>query len=201
MLKNLILDMGNVMLEFTPDRFIEAIGITDPEERSLLHREVFQSLEWAQMDWGVLEEQQAAAQILPRLPEKLQEKARFLICSWDTLSRPVAGMAELVRECKAAGLGIYLLSNASCRLQDYWQKIPGHEFFDGITISAFLGMIKPNPEIYRYVLQTYGLKAEECLFVDDLPVNVAGALQAGMSGFIYRGDIQALRNEIASLRD
>ena len=61
MIKHLILDMGNVMLQFVPELFIRDLGITDPEIHSLLRREVFQSLEWSLLDWGMMDEAAAAA--------------------------------------------------------------------------------------------------------------------------------------------
>lgn len=199
MIKNLILDMGNVMLEFAPQRLVEALGIDDPSICGKLFREVFQSLEWVQMDWGVLDENAAAARILPRLPEELREYAEELIFRWNEKALPVSGMADLVGECKRAGLQVYLLSNASVRLPEYWPAVPGSSLFDGIVVSGMLGVVKPMPEIYRYVLKTYDLQAEACLFVDDMPMNVAGAIQVGMHGFVFRGDVSALRQEIRRL--
>lgn len=196
MIKNLILDMGNVMLCFDPDVFLKAMGIADPKVYQTLRREVFGSLEWVQQDWGVLTEQQSYDSIKRRLPEELHEMAKELIFRWNEPVRPIAGMAELVRDCKQAGLGVYLLSNASVRLPEYWPNTPGSEYFDGVTVSALVHAVKPMPEIYRHVLDTYGLQAEECLFVDDMPMNVAGALQVGMKGFVFRGDADALRQEL-----
>ena len=199
MIKHLILDMGNVMLQFAPDLFIQDLGISDPEIHSLLRREVFQSLEWSLLDWGMKDEATAAEAICPRLPEELRDTARDLIFRWDDPIRPIPGMADLVRDCKAAGMGVYLLSNASVRLPEYWPRVPGQELFDGIVVSALVRCVKPMPEIYHQVLDTYGLRAEECLFVDDLPMNVAGAAHVGMAGFVFRGNVAELRKEIIRL--
>ena len=196
MLKNIVFDMGNVLLRFEPDLFITALGVTDPEVHALLRREVFSSVEWVLQDWGTLTEAESSEIVCARLPEELRQMAKDLIFRWDEPIRPIAGMAELVRDCKEAGLGIYLLSNASVRLPEYWPRVPGQEYFDGITVSALLHAVKPMPETYRHVLDTYNLMAEECLFVDDMPMNVSGALQVGMKGFVFRGDADALRQEL-----
>lgn len=199
MIKNLILDMGNVMLRFDPDLFIRDLGISDPEIHSLLRQEVFRSVEWSLLDWGMMDEATAAEVICSRLPEELRPLAAELIFRWDAPIRPIPGMAELVRDCKCAGMRIYLLSNASVRLPEYWVRVPGCELFDGVTVSAQLGVVKPMPEIYHHVLDTYCLRAEECLFVDDLPMNVAGAIRVGMSGFVFRGSAKELKDEIIRL--
>lgn len=198
MIRNLIFDMGNVMLKFEPDLFIEALGVTDPEVHKMLRREVFGSVEWVLQDWGTLSEEQSSEIVCARLPEEYRQMARDLIFRWNEPIRPIDGMAELVRDCKQAGLGIYLLSNASVRLPDYWPNTPGSEYFDGVTVSALVHAVKPMPEIYRHVLDTYDLKAEECLFVDDMSMNVSGALQVGMQGIVFRGDANALRKELRS---
>ena len=199
MLRNLILDMGNVMLRFSPDLFIRRLGIVDPEIHNRLRREVFQSLEWSLMDWGRIDERAAAEAICPRLPLELRSHAEDLIFRWDQPICPIEGMADLVQDCKDAGMSVYLLSNASVRLPEYWSRVPGRKMFDGVVYSAALGCVKPMPEIYRHVLDTYHLRAEECLFVDDLPMNVAGAVCVGMHGFIFRDNAAELRKEIIRL--
>jgi len=199
MLQNLILDMGNVMIEYAPERILDRKGITDRSLRELLRREIYQSVEWALLDWGALDEAGAAERICARLPESLHDTVRDLVFHWDLPLVPVAGMAELVHDAKAAGLGIYLLSNASVRLPEYWPRVAGHELFDGVAVSALIKAVKPMPEAYRHVLDTYGLTASSCLFVDDVPMNVAGAIRQGIAGFVFRGDVAALREEIIRL--
>lgn len=193
MIKNLILDMGNVLIEFAPDRFITDLGVTDPEIHQMLLREVFRSTEWAAMDYGAMDETAALKRICARLPETMWELAERLVFHWNEPLHPIAGMAALVRDCKAAGMGIYLLSNASVRHSEYWPDVPGSEFFDGVVVSANLKMVKPSPEIYRYVLETYGLNAEECLFVDDMRYNVEGAEAVGIHGFHFQNNAELLR--------
>ena len=95
--------------------------------------------------------------------------------------------AELVRELKALGYGVYLLSNAKEDLPEYFPLIPGSECFDDGIISARWKLLKPQPEIYQTLLREYGLRAEECFFVDDLNINVEAAMLTGMSGTVFRG--------------
>ena len=193
MIKNLILDMGNVLIEFRPDRFIVDLGVTDPEIHALLMREIFRSSEWMALDHGDMTEVEALERICTRLPETLWSMAERLVLHWNEPLHPIPGMAELVRDCKAAGLGVYLLSNASVRHKEYWPAVPGSEYFDGVVLSANLKMVKPDPEIYLYVLNTYHLQADECLFVDDMLYNVTGAEAVGIPGFHFQDNVAALR--------
>ena len=195
MIRNILFDMGQVLIRFDQGFFIRRLGI-DGEDMGLLMREVFRSVEWVQMDRGTLREEEAFEKIAPRLPEKLHDAAKKLLCMWDRPILEIEGMYALVAELKEKGYGIYLLSNASVRQHDYWPRIPASRFFDGKLISADVKVIKPQPEIYRLCLEKFGLKAEECFFIDDSPANIEGALNCGIPGAVFHGDARLLRQHL-----
>lgn len=198
MIRNIVFDMGNVLLHFDTAHFIRRAGVEDPADAALMQRELFRSLEWVQMDRGSLTEQGAFERIRPRLPQRLHAALEKLLFCWDEPILPVAGMAQLVRDCKAAGYGIYLLSNASKRLHDYFDRIPGSECFDGRFVSADHLLVKPQQGIYRAFCGQFGLRGEECLFVDDVPLNIEGAVTAGWQGIIFH-DAQDLRQKMLAM--
>ena len=187
MIRNIILDMGNVLIHWCPERFVERYGLSE-EDRALVLQEVFTSVEWIQLDRGIISFEEGIGTMCRRLPERLHTAARELTLDWwrDCLF-PVEGMGELVRELKGLGYGIYLLSNAKADLPLYFDRIPGSECFDGRIVSADWKLLKPQPEIYELLLRQFGLKAEECFFADDLFINVEAALLVGMSGTIFWG--------------
>ena len=195
MIKNILFDMGQVLIRFDQKYFIKRLGIEDAD-LDLLLREVYRSVEWVQMDRGTLREEDAFRSISKRLPERLHDAAWKLFCMWDRPILEVAGMYELVEELKGLGYGIYLLSNASVRQHDYWPRIPASRFFDGKLISADVHVIKPQPEIYRLCLEKFGLQAEECFFIDDAPANIEGALCCGIAGAVFHGDAKLLRSQL-----
>ena len=106
------------------------------------------------------------------------------------------GMAALLEELKGLGYGLYLLSNATVRQPEYFPDIPGSQFFDGAVISAHWKVLKPEREIYEILFREYGLDPSECFFVDDLNINVEGALCAGMDGYVFDGDMGRLRQAL-----
>ncbi len=196
MIHNIIFDMGKVLIHFDPERYVRRLGVT-PEEERLLLDQVFRSVEWVQMDRGVIDEAEAVRRFCERIPAHLHECVRKLVFEWDEPVAPVEGMYELVEELKNAGYGIYLLSNASVRHPQYWPKIPVSRFFDGLAVSSEAGFMKPREEIYRLLCERYGLKAEECFFIDDLPANVEAARYVGMSGMVFHdGDVDEVREEL-----
>ncbi len=198
MIRTIVFDMGNVLIRFDPALFIARAGVESPADAALLHRELFRSLEWVQMDRGSLTEQQALEKVRLRVPERLHGALENLILHWDEPILPMPGMEALVRDCRAAGYRLLLLSNASARLHSYWERIPGHECFDGRFVSADHRLVKPQQSIYRRFLETFGLEAAQCLFIDDLPLNIEGAVTAGWQGLVFH-DAQTLRADLRRL--
>ena len=199
MIKNIIFDMGRVLVEFYPEDFLTKEGITDIAERELLLREIFHHEDWTNMDAGIMNEQEMYDEAVKRIPEHLHQTAHNLIFDWNDPIIPVKGMEEFVRECKEKGYGIYLLSNASVAQPVYWLRIPGHQYFDGTVVSALEKIMKPDVRIYKILLDRDGLKAEECLFIDDVERNIRGAEKAGIRGYLFDGNVDKLREYMSDL--
>lgn len=198
MIKNVIFDMGNVLLSFDRDRFLDAIG-AQGEDRRILLNNVYLSVEWARMDRGSMTEAEAAASMCTHVPERLHESVHSLVDTWDRPIIPVPGMAQLVRELKEAGYSVYLLSNASYRQHEYWPRVPGSEYFDGTLISADVKLVKPEREIYELMCRTFDLKADECVFIDDATINIEGAERVGIHGIVFHGDTEETREKLKEL--
>ena len=199
MIQNIIFDMGNVLIYFNRDVFLDRVGLTDPADRILLKREVYLSLEWSRMDRGSLTDEEASELIIQRVPERLHDTVRALVGEWDRPILPIPGMEELVRELKGNGYGIYLLSNASYRQHDYWPKVPAYDLFDGTLISADVHLVKPQPEIYELMCSTFSLKKDECVFIDDSTPNVEVAFFVGMPAVVFHDDVQELRGKLRAM--
>ena len=195
MIRNVLFDMGNVLIYFDRNLFMDRLGVSE-EDKKLLMREVFLSVEWVCMDRGSMREADAVASCCKRLPEHLHDAAEKLIQMWDRPILPIPGMYELIEELKANGYGIYLLSNASFRQHEYWPRIPAHVFFDGTIISADEGVMKPGAEYYLRALRKFSLKADECFFVDDVPANIEGARFCGIHGAVFYNDVEYLRKSL-----
>lgn len=199
MIKNIIFDMGQVLIHFNVADISQKAGVPDAE-LTLFIQEVFHSVEWVQLDRGILSFEDAVSSIKRRLPAELHGSLEKIIFSWwEWYLMPMEGMEELIGEFKAKGYGIYLLSNATEKCRGYFDKIPGSQYFDGKIISAEWKLLKPEHEIYETLFQEYHLKPEECLFVDDLNINIEAALKAGMSGVLFRGNADRLRQELGSI--
>jgi len=117
---------------------------------------------------------------------------RFREVYFDALD-PNEPMIELMRELKAGGLKMAMLTNNVREWESLWRSMmPVDEIFEEVVDSAFVGCRKPEGQIYRLTLERIGMAAEECLFVDDIPVNCAGAEKAGMKAVHFRDNEQAI---------
>lgn len=198
MIKNIVFDMGGVLIDFDTERYT-AQFVPDAEDRALIRRELFRSVEWVQMDRGVISDAEAVSAVCARLPERLHQAVRDILDNWHQDVPPLDGIYDLVEELKGKGYCIYLLSNTSARFHSFRKNIPALHFFDGEFISADHHLIKPEPGIYRCFLKKFGLEGEGCVFIDDTPLNVEGAMQCGIKGIVYHGDPDLLRRQLQEL--
>ena len=201
MIKNIVFDMGKVLVDYDAMRVCEHY-IENVQDREQVCTAVFVSPEWIQMDMGVLPEEQALKQICGRLPERLHEAARLCLRDWHLYCMStMTEMEPLIRELKAEGYGIYLCSNASIRLLScYREVIPALDCFDGILFSADVKCIKPQKEMYLHLFNRFSLKAEECFFIDDVQLNLDGASACGMKGYCFSdGNLERLKEALKKL--
>lgn len=198
MLKNIIFDMGNVLIHWRADSIMDSMGIKDAEERNTLKRKVFNSLEWPLLDWGIIKEKEAEEIFCSRTPKEYHSHIHHALYWFDMLS-PMENMDKLLKELKDKDYKLFVLSNTSTLMREHFSLIPGSEYFDGLVFSAEEKLVKPMPEIYSLLLSRYNLKAEESLFVDDLPINCSASEVMGMRGFVFNEDVEELREYIKSL--
>jgi len=178
MIKNIIFDMGGVLLYFDSKYFVSK-ATSDPEKQKFLHENIFCKGEWAKLDDGTLTEQEAYESIISRIPEELHDVTKEIVFEWDKWSYQIEGSEKLIRTLKSNGYNLYLLSNAGSRLNEYVDKIVlGYELFNDAIVSADVKLVKPNVEIYRLATKKFNIKPEETLFIDDMAVNVEGAKKA-----------------------
>ncbi|HUA46109.1 MAG TPA: HAD family phosphatase [Solirubrobacteraceae bacterium] len=129
---------------------------------------------------GTVPEEEFEAQFAPALGVA----APGLIDRLFAGSAPDEEMIEVVRRARSAGVRTGLVSN-SWGTRRYPRELLG-ELFDGVVISAEVGIRKPSPEIYALGAESIGVEPAACVFVDDLPFNLSPAAELGMATVHHR---------------
>lgn len=195
MIRNVVFDMGNVLISYDTRKYID-LYVENKEDGNLLLKEVFGSKEWLSMDRGTMTSEEAIKSICGRLPERTHLNVANLINNWHNDIPPYPEIEELVKEVKEAGYKIYLLSNTSTKYHQFKVNIPALKYFDGEFISADWKLLKPEKEIFMAFYNHFNLNPKECYFIDDSSANIKAANETGMGGVVYNGDIEKLRENM-----
>lgn len=193
-IKNVILDMGNVLLDYNPEAILNAFFETK-EDKNLIEQELFQGPEWEQGDLGQIKNEERFDGVSKRVPVRLHNALWRCIHGWGRYMLPLPGAKEFCGYIKQKGYGIYILSNACNEFYYYFPRHYDLDFFDGVVVSSDVHIIKPDPRIYKHLLTAYDRKPEECLFIDDREDNVRAAADIGMRARIFRNDFDIIREE------
>ena len=198
MIKNYIFDCGKVLVRYEP---MELTAACVPAEMAdEICRVAFDRLYWDPLDDGSFTEEMIKEALRTRLTAEQYPYACAAIDGWIKNLTPIDGMKELILALKARGGKIYLLSNISKKFAEEWSENDYLKdlfpLFDGLVCSGPLGITKPHKEIFEYLLDTYHLKAEECLFIDDAPINIECAKACGIQGYLFDGDVEKLKNSL-----
>lgn len=195
MIKNIIFDMGNVLLQYDPGVCLRHF-VEQEEDRALIRRELFEGPEWVEGDLGHITDEERFDGVSKRVPERLHRELKACTEQWHMCMQPVAGAKEFCGYAREKGYRIFVLSNASSSFYQYFQRFAPLDYFDGIVVSCDIHMIKPDVRIYQYLLDKYHLKPEKSFFIDDMPENVAGAKKAGIRGAVFHGDFTEIRKSL-----
>ena len=176
---NIVFDLGGVVVNWQPDAIIESV-FEDANTQSLVRREVFEHADWVELDRGTIQLENAIDRGAHRtgLPHQHIER---LFRSVPRFLTPITSTIDLIRDLRRTRNRLFVLSNmhlASIAYLEEYHKI--WDLFDGIVISSRIQMVKPETQIYEYLLQRHELRATETVFVDDMPENLAAAASLGI---------------------
>jgi putative hydrolase of the HAD superfamily len=189
---NLIFDLGGVVVRWDPAAIIAGV-FQDPKVRATVRQGVFEHADWLELDRGTLGREEAIRRAAQRTGIDPAELTRLLVAVPPSLV-PIPQTVELLYRLKARGYPLYCLSNmhvASIEHLEREQKF--FEVFTGKVISCRLNLCKPEPAIYRHALETYGLRAEDTVFIDDVGINIEAATKVGLRTIQFRDAAQCER--------
>lgn len=186
MIRNIVFDLGNVLLSWKPFEFLLKEGY-DEKTAGLMVDSVFRSRHWLSLDNGDISNEEAI-DLMASDSSLLKEEISSLFDLCHKIISPITGNIKLLPVLKKEGYKLYYLSNFP---SDFFgitkSRYDFFRHFDGGVISAEVGCSKPDPAIYDIFLKRFSLKAEECLFIDDLETNAGAGEAAGMKVIHFNG--------------
>lgn len=180
-----IFDIGNVLIRFAPDDFLQQLFPGDGEKQRHMLRHVYRGPYWPCFDRGTMTYEEAAQRLVREAGGAYAEYMHAFL-GWIELKTPIEAGWRAARRCKQAGKRLYLLSNYPQRGYERLREKFANLFdplFDGGVISCYEHVMKPEREIYARLCERYGIDPARAVFIDDTPVNVEGACEFGLNGF------------------
>lgn len=196
MIKNVIFDLGNVVLKLKWDIVLNRYT-NDLETKELLTRVIFDSQEWKDLDMGTIEKDKALGLMLSKLPVYLHDACKGIMAEWTDALVINNNIINLLQNLRNNGYKTYILSNAPHEIPPFLTSKELDKYFDGQIISAQEKVSKPDSKIYDILLERYNLTAQESLFLDDKKENIEAAIDANINGIVY--DYNNHENMLAEL--
>lgn len=195
-MKNIIFDIGNVLLSFHPEEFLSQYY--DEQVMGDLMTIIFCSDDWIQLDLGNM----TIAQITKKLAHEhphYHNEITFVLENWTKMMLPIEENVKILYQLKEKGYPLYILSNFHNEaILEMFEKYDFFKLFDGKVISAHEHVIKPSYKIYQILLDRYHLNAYESIFIDDSLANIFIAKDIGIHGIQFQFDTD-LKQELKNI--
>ena len=199
MIRNIVFDMGNVLLRYEPMPACRAQAEREGDAQAL-YAAFFGGRLWVEVDHGRLDGAAFTGAVKALLEPRLYPAVDAL---WrgmpENIMLPLPGMDAVADDMLRRGFSVFLLSNAGLWMSRRRELIPHAGRFHGMMFSADEGLVKPDPRLYVRFTELHDLKPEECFFIDDSEQNVNAAQALGWQAYRFTGDITALRQALARL--
>lgn len=189
---NLVFDLGGVVVRWDPDAIIAGVFKDEPV-KAKVRDAVFGHPDWVELDRGTLGQEEAITRAAQRTGVATSEIKRLLHAVPPSLVAFPETVALLYR-LKRKGHPLYCLSNMQFASIEYLEKTQTFwDVFDGAAISCRLRLCKPEAGIYAHLLRTYGLTAQDTLFIDDVQKNLDAAAKLGIKTLRFENAAQCER--------
>ena len=183
--KNIIFDLGNVLLNFKPEEYLKT-KIKEDNKVLELHKEIFQSEEWIMLDKGILTEEEAINIIFKNSNEN-GHLIKLVFENWYEILTPIEESVEILKKLKNANYKIYFLSNFHLlAFEHVTKKYDFFKLFDGGIVSYKENLIKPDEAIYKRIIEEYRIKPEESIFIDDMEANIENARKLNFETILFK---------------
>lgn len=194
---NVVFDVGNVLVRWSPVEIMRR-ALTEADDPQVWAKRFFGHPLWRDLNRGLFSEREAREHYVREL-EMAPALVESVFHQVKATQELVDGTTALLPRLRAAGYPMYALTDNVHEIvaylrnrYDFWQ------YFRGVVVSAEIGLLKPEPAIFRHLLETHALRPENTVFIDDMKANVIGAREQGIHAIQFESADQVER-ELAAL--
>ena len=181
---DIILDMGNVLLEWNKDKILQSVSNTK-KDYLILDKSIFQSGLWERLDLGTMTREELVLKLVSMIGRGYQKKVEEVIWNWPSYIDIYREVFPVLSELKKKGHRIFVLSNTSKVFYDLLEEqlSPLKELLDGFVLSCDIKAIKPDLAMFKGILDKYQLDPTNCVFLDDIEDNTMAAEKLGIKSY------------------
>ena len=200
MVKNIVFDIGNIILNGSSSSALNKIELDD-ESKRIIKEALFDSSNYMDLDYGRLDFRGYYDKYSELLPVELKEIGYYALVNSYILRGFNDSIKNLIIKLCGKGYKIYVLSNNNEDVYNYIKKSDLDRYINGYVISCFYGVVKPEKDIYKILFDKYELKPSECYFIDDKKDNIDVGEELGMKGFILDWEKNKFEDLLNDLRN
>ena len=181
---DIILDMGNVLLEWNKDKILRGVVKTE-KDYMILDKAIFQSGLWERLDLGTLSREELVLKVVSMIGSIYQEKVQEVVWNWPSYIEIYTEVFPLLVRLKEKGHRIFVLSNTSPVFYELLEEqlSPLNEILDGFVLSCDIKAVKPDRKMFEEILHKYQLDPVNCIFLDDVKDNTKMAESLGIKAY------------------
>ncbi len=193
-----VFDLGGVLLEWNPRHLYRKLFAGDEAAMESFLANVCTEA-WNERQDAGRSFAEGVAELMPQHADKRDLIEAFGQRFGEMIPGTIEGSVEILHELDQRGIPLYAVTNWSAEtLPSQRSRFPFLSVFDGMVVSGEEGVIKPDPRIFRVLLDRYGIRAADAVFIDDVAANAQAASALGFHGIHFRS-AALLRRELEDL--
>ena len=194
-IKNVIFDVCNVIVRWSPLHIIKsAFPKHEPSQHQFYIEEIFRSDIWIQLNLGQISEEEAKLKFISKINSLDKKSADTLFDYIKSTQELIPGTTDIIKTLHRNGYRLFALTDNVKEIVDHLQsRYDFWQYFVHTTVSAHIGLMKPNKEIFEYAIQKNGLLSHETLFIDDHLPNTTAASTFGLHTILFSDSTSCLK--------
>lgn len=184
MIKNVIFDVGKVLVDFCWEKVFHELGLEGEVFETVADATVRAEV-WNEFDRGIMDEEGLLAEFIRRAPQ-YEKEIRCCFAQVGRMIEQYAYSTDWIRSLMDKGYHTYILSNFPKKIyEDGQADLTFVKEVSGAVFSYAVGCVKPEEKIYRILMERYGLNPTECVLIDDREENLIAAQALGIETILF----------------